>query len=136
MHNLIRDQQLPDGAGSDLLVPLLRVSPDLPVVMMTGQHDLELAIEAIQRGAADFVHKPVQAETLQRTVEALLEQRRLARQAMPRSAAATSPPRDLKRVLDHTGGHKARSCEILGISRPALDRKIAKFGLNVQRAGR
>ncbi|MCF1184065.1 helix-turn-helix domain-containing protein [Marichromatium gracile] len=26
--------------------------------------------------------------------------------------------------LDHTGGYKARSCQILGISRPALDRKI------------
>ena len=92
---VLLDQQLPDGAGSDLLVQLFAVSPDLPVVMMTGQHDLELAIEAIQRGAADFVHKPVQAETLQRTVEALLERRRLARQAMPRNTAPTSPPRDL-----------------------------------------
>ena len=37
----------------------------------------------------------------------------------------------VQRVLDHTGGHKGRSCEILGISRPALDRKIQKFGLRL-----
>ena len=35
----------------------------------------------------------------------------------------------IQRVLDHTGGHKGRSCEILGISRPALDRKIDKYAL-------
>jgi len=32
-------------------------------------------------------------------------------------------------VLGHTGWHKGRSCEILRISRPALDRKILKYGL-------
>ena len=32
-------------------------------------------------------------------------------------------------VLDYTGGHKGKSCEILGISRPALDRKIKKYAL-------
>jgi len=37
----------------------------------------------------------------------------------------------IQRVLDHTGGHKGHACEILGISRPALDRKIARHGLIV-----
>jgi DNA-binding NtrC family response regulator len=37
----------------------------------------------------------------------------------------------IQRVLDHTGGHKGQSCEILGISRPALDRKITKYGLRL-----
>ena len=37
----------------------------------------------------------------------------------------------IQRVLDHTGGHKGNSCEILGISRPALDRKIGKYGLTL-----
>jgi DNA-binding NtrC family response regulator len=37
----------------------------------------------------------------------------------------------IQRVLDHTGGHKGRTCEILGISRPALDRKIEKYALRM-----
>jgi DNA-binding NtrC family response regulator len=78
------DQQLPDGKGIDLLEPLLSGDPDLPVVMMTGQHDLELAIEAIKRGAADFVHKPVQTEQLTETVSRLLKNRRLSREVEAR----------------------------------------------------
>ena len=41
----------------------------------------------------------------------------------------------IQRVLDHTGGHKGRSCEILGISRPALDRKIDKYRLTLPPRG-
>jgi DNA-binding NtrC family response regulator len=77
---LLLDQQLPDGTGVELLEGLLSREPDLPVVMMTGQHDLELAIEAIGKGAADFVHKPVETAQLQQTVSRLLENRRLSRE--------------------------------------------------------
>jgi len=34
-------------------------------------------------------------------------------------------------VLNHTGGHKGKSCGVLGISRPALDRKIKKYRLSL-----
>jgi len=37
----------------------------------------------------------------------------------------------IQKVLNHTGGHKGKSCEILGISRPALDRKIKKYALSL-----
>lgn len=36
----------------------------------------------------------------------------------------------IQRVLTHTRWHKGKSCELLGISRPALDRKIDKYHLN------
>jgi DNA-binding NtrC family response regulator len=42
----------------------------------------------------------------------------------------------VQQVLDHTGGHKGKTCDILGISRPALDRKIAKYGLQLPLAKR
>ncbi len=35
----------------------------------------------------------------------------------------------IQRVLDYTHGHKGKSCDILGVSRPALDRKIKKYDL-------
>ena len=37
----------------------------------------------------------------------------------------------IQRVLHHTGGHKGKTSRILDISRPALDRKIKKYGLTV-----
>ena len=70
------DQQLPDGLGIDLLPRLLESLPKLGVIMMTGQHDLELAIRAIRCGAADFVHKPVRTAALRGAVDKVLAARR------------------------------------------------------------
>jgi DNA-binding NtrC family response regulator len=68
----------------------------------------------------------------------------LALGTLPRAGAPAAPEeepvlrsldevesRHVQRVLEHTGGHKGKSCEILGISRPALDRKIEKYGLKL-----
>lgn len=77
---LLLDQQLPDGTGLALLEKIQQQSPDQAVIMMTGQHDLELAIQAIKSGAADFIHKPVNTEALQIVVERVLETKRLSRE--------------------------------------------------------
>ena len=37
----------------------------------------------------------------------------------------------IQRVLNETGGHKGQTCEILGISRPALERKIDRYDLHL-----
>jgi two-component system response regulator AtoC len=39
--------------------------------------------------------------------------------------------RHVQKILEHTRWHKGKACEILGISRPALERKIIKYGFNV-----
>jgi len=72
---VLLDQQLPDGLGIELLPRLLEQAPGLPIIMMTGQHDLELAIDAIKLGAADFVHKPIKTEALQAAVETALSEK-------------------------------------------------------------
>ena len=92
---VLLDQQLPDGRGVDLLGRALATDADLPVIIITGQHDLELAIDAIQQGAADFVHKPIKTDELQRTVERLLRQREAAQQAPVAAATGAGEGRDL-----------------------------------------
>jgi len=69
---ILLDQQLPDGLGSELIAGLLAHSPLSRIIMMTGVHDLELAIQAIQNGAADFIHKPVKTSVLQAAVDKAL----------------------------------------------------------------
>jgi DNA-binding NtrC family response regulator len=63
------DQHMPDGVGVDLLPRLPAAAPALGVIMMTGQHDLALAIDATGRGAVGFVYKPVRADQLGPTFE-------------------------------------------------------------------
>ena len=92
---VLLDQHLPDGTGLSLLVELRRDDPDLPVIMMTGMHDLDLAIQAIQQGAFDFIHKPVKTQELDHVVAHALESRRRARelaalQAEPQHPRTTS----------------------------------------------
>jgi len=72
---ILLDQQLPDGLGNELLPDLIKVTNNTPVIMMTGVHDLELAIQAIKDGAADFIHKPVKTEVLQQAVNQALAHR-------------------------------------------------------------
>ena len=88
---VLLDQQLPDGRGIDMIGPLLEQDAALPVIMMTGQHDLELAIDAIKRGAADFVHKPIDTDALEATVARLLHNRALADES-PAAAASSGAP--------------------------------------------
>ena len=69
---VLLDQQLPDGLGSGLIPRILELHPDIRIIMMTGVHDLELAIQAIQQGATDFIHKPVKTRVLQEAVDKAL----------------------------------------------------------------
>jgi len=78
---ILLDQQLPDGQGIDLLKQIREEVPNQSIIMMTGQHDLDLAIKAIKSGASDFVHKPIKTEALQHVVNRVLENRRLTREA-------------------------------------------------------
>ena len=88
---LLLDQQLPDGKGIDLLQQIMQGSPDQAVIMMTGQHDLELAIEATKLGAADFIHKPIKISELQHVVERVLENQRLSREVKALKSGEASP---------------------------------------------
>jgi two-component system response regulator AtoC len=106
---VLLDQQLPDGTGLDLLRRIRESEPGLPVIMMTGRHDLELAIEAIKEGARDFVHKPIRTEELQRTIDSALESRRLTT-----AVAALQPEADGAR----SGGELiGRSDAMLAVSK-------------------
>jgi len=105
---VLLDQQLPDGLGIDLLPRLRALTPDLPVIMMTGRHDLELAIEAIKTGATEFIHKPIQAAELDRLVKRVLTTQRLARQTAAVPTAHPSGP---------TRGLIGRSSAMLAVSK-------------------
>lgn len=51
------DYNLPDGTGLDALATLLRKTPNLPIIMVTGENEIQTALKAIQCGAFDYVVK-------------------------------------------------------------------------------
>ena len=76
----ILDQKLPDGSGIELVAKLKGIDPDLPVVLLTGHGSVDLAVEALKVGVADFLEKPFPLERLRTTVRNLLEKQALGRQ--------------------------------------------------------
>ena len=62
------------GAEGISLLPQIRdLDPDLPIVVMTGWASIELAVEAIRRGASDFIEKPWDNTRLITIVKNLVE---------------------------------------------------------------
>ena len=76
----IVDLVLPEIDGLSLLGAFREADPDVVVILMTGHATLESAIEAVRRGAYDFLRKPFSALDLLRVVNRGLEQRQLALQ--------------------------------------------------------
>jgi two-component system response regulator FixJ len=61
---VVTDQQLPGMSGLDLIVGLRERGLTLPVVVITGHANLSLAVEAMKKGASDFIQKPYSAGAL------------------------------------------------------------------------
>ena len=74
---LLTDQAMPGLSGLELTEVVSRMHPHMPVVLLTGHTDVELAKDSLQRGASDFVTKPVNIRELPILVERNLTRRRL-----------------------------------------------------------
>jgi len=81
---IILDRRLPDGDALGFLPVLRARAPESAVVIVTAFSDLEGVIEALRQGAADYIIKPIDPDTLRIRTEGLLERRRLS-QARERS---------------------------------------------------
>ncbi|MEA4900044.1 sigma-54 dependent transcriptional regulator [Desulfitobacterium sp.] len=74
---VLLDLRLPDGNGLTFLPQIKERQPDLQVVMLTGHGTVESAIEAMKKGAFDYLMKPCDLSELEITLQKALEQRKL-----------------------------------------------------------
>src|SRR5689334_23946610 len=56
---VVTDYQLGGMTGIDLCRRLSELRPDLPVIVLTGHGNMELAVASIRAGAYDFITKPI-----------------------------------------------------------------------------
>jgi two-component system response regulator PilR (NtrC family) len=74
---IITDLEMPEMKGIELLEQVGRISAETMVVIITAYGSIDTAIEALRRGAVDYVLKPVEFDELLVRVRRLLAQRRL-----------------------------------------------------------
>ncbi|GAB4264862.1 sigma-54-dependent transcriptional regulator [Deferrisoma sp.] len=77
---VVTDLKLPDGSGLDVLGAARERDPDAQVVVITAFGTAESAVEAMKRGAYDYLTKPFKADEIRLTVAKALERTALARE--------------------------------------------------------
>src|SRR5271163_3427584 len=104
------DIRLGAESGLDLLPELLRLSPRLAVIVITAYSSIETAVQAIQRGAFDYLAKPFKPAQITQLLERVAKARqietrisdlegRIAKPGMDAELAASSEPK-MQRLLE------------------------------------
>jgi YesN/AraC family two-component response regulator len=69
---MLLDIKMPKMHGLDILKRVKQSKPKLPVIIVTGYQSVEMAQEALKLGAADYIPKPFDSKSLQKTVSILV----------------------------------------------------------------
>jgi len=130
-HRAVLDMRMPGGSGLDLVLSLIEINPNLEIVMLTGYGSIATAIEAVRRGAVDYLTKPADADQILASFERVSER---AAQSPPDSVPSLSAPslarvewEHIQRVLADCHGNISQSARVLGIHRRSLQRKLSKY---------
>jgi len=144
---VLLDHGLEDGDAFDLLRSLPQVDRRVPLVVLTGIGNIDVAVRAMKEGAHDFLTKPVKfPELVQKLEQAAAERRRMLREAAA-GGGAPSPEDDgltlrelerraIERALAHENSRVVAAAKRLGIPRSTLYQKLKEFGIPVPRARR
>lgn len=126
--HVVLDLKLGADDGMILLGELRARRPDLPVLLLTGYASIATAVEAIKRGASDYLAKPVDALAILRALGLAP-----SRQSAPTAVEADRPLpwnrvewEHIQRVLQDHEGNIAATARALGMHRRTLQRKLQK----------
>jgi DNA-binding NtrC family response regulator len=134
---VLADVVMPGTDGVALLEQLLEIDRRVPVLLMTAFGELEAAVDAMRRGALDYITKPFKrqrvVESLRRALEAregrdAPAQPRLEGSVVESGLAERMTLREvadlyIERVLTLTRGNKVQAARALGINRRTLYRR-------------
>ena len=112
------------GEGIELLEQVRQIDAQLPIVVMTAWGSVELAVEAMQRGAGDFVQKPWDNTTLRRILRAQIA-RGVARRAVQTRERANerewAEAQSAQQALLPKGMPALSGMELAAVCRPAKE---------------
>ena len=121
------DLRMPRGSGLDLVRELKQRFPDAAVVVLTGYGSIPTAIEAVKRGALNYLTKPAEPGE----IEAAFQDATDGHEA-PSPTEVSVPSLDratwehMQRVLSECQGNISEAARRLGMHRRTLQRKLQK----------
>ena len=118
---IVTDVRMPELSGVDLLRRLKELKVGMPVIVITGHGDVQLAVEAMKIGAADFIEKPFDDERLLTAV----------RLALGRWEKDSQEDADRAGLLDKLATLSGREREVLEGLVAGKPNKIIAFDLGI-----
>jgi len=73
---ILLDLNLPDRPGTEVIDELLAGAPEALIFVITGEGDMEKAIESFRKGVSDFIQKPFHLEYVHNKIQNILDVRR------------------------------------------------------------
>ncbi|ADW17632.1 response regulator receiver protein [Desulfobulbus propionicus DSM 2032] len=89
---IITDLKMERMDGIELLQHVNRTSPEIPVIMVTGFATVSSAVDALKKGAAHYLGKPVNLDELRKTVKEVLEKKLFVQMGKGPILCFTGPP--------------------------------------------
>jgi two-component system, chemotaxis family, CheB/CheR fusion protein len=130
---LLIDAYLPEMSGLELLRRLRDGGDNLPAIMITGNGDVPMAVEAMKAGASDFIEKPIGPKELSACVTRALEEARdshklYASREAAASQVASLTPRQREIMALVLAGHPSKNiASDLGISQRTVENHRASI---------
>ncbi|WP_254065414.1 CheR family methyltransferase [Acidisoma sp. L85] len=130
---LLVDASLPEMSGLELLRHLRRGGDEMPAIMITGNGDVPMAVEAMKAGASDFIEKPIGPKELLASVARALEEagdshKLIASRAAAASQVAGLTPRQRQIMALVLAGHPSKNiASDLGISQRTVENHRASI---------
>lgn len=111
---VLSDLLLPEKAGLEFLESLQAISPELPVIVMAGKQSNEIAVEAAELGAVQYLLKPISKEVLTRTIRHVVGRNRKRRETAPEMRARRGDARGtVKMTATHAKNQMGQVLELV-----------------------
>ena len=118
------DLRLGQDSGLVLIEPLKAAREDMRILLVTGYASIATAVEAIKRGADNYLTKPVTADAIVRALQDELENDSPPENTMVPLARVEWE--HIQQALSETQGNISAAARLLGMHRRSLQRKLAK----------
>ena len=110
---VLLDVHLGKENGLDVLVQIQKLKPDLPVVMFTADGNVKMAVEAMRRGAVDFLEKPFRQEQFLAVVGRLNRLRQMGQKIERlQQEVAETKSQNLEPIFDFS---TPKMCEVMDV---------------------
>lgn len=121
---IVSDIKMPGMDGLELLSAIRSLRPDTPTLIITGLGEHELVVQALRRGAYDFIAKPIEGDYFIAALKRALNARRLARQVRDQQEALATRNLALEKTQEDLRALAAQLITVQEEERRRLSREL------------